>query len=67
MDVYGIINTTQMRIETVMTRCKKVHYSSHKMNSQLVNRINVYVFVCLCVCVHHTESAVQKQSIRSHI
>jgi len=51
-----------MRIEAVMTRCKKFHYSSHKMRPQMVNRIKVYV----CV-VHHTDSAVQKQSIRSHI
>ena len=69
MKVYGVINTTQMRIKVVMTRYIKDHYSSHKMNPQLVNRIkvNICVCVCVCVCVHHTDNAVQKQSIRSHI
>ena len=61
MNVYGIINTTQMKIEAEMMRCKKVHYSNHKMNPQNVNRIKVYE------CVRHTSSAVHKQSIRSHI
>jgi len=49
MKVYGIINTTQMRIEAVITRCKKVHYSNHKMNPAACKQ-NKSVCVCVCVC-----------------
>jgi hypothetical protein len=70
INVYGIISTTEMRIEAVMTRCKKVHYSSHKINTQLVNRIKVCVCVrvcvCGCVCARTIRRALYKNSPLGH-